>query len=92
MAETDVSTLTTDLIAQMWRDHSGCNWVSDGVNVRWSCGIIHPGALHMQPTTRGRHFAALLMTQVEAERVLVRSSVYQRLLAAIERRRTEATP
>jgi len=55
-----------DTIALIWRQHSNCNWVSTGYHVRWSCGINHPGSIHMQPTTRDRHVAALVMTQVRA--------------------------
>lgn len=86
MSETE-STLTIEVIAAMWRDHTGCNWTSDGVNVRWSCGIIHPGAIHMQPTTRDRHFAALMVTQVEAERVIVRNGVFGAILSRLRARR-----
>lgn len=63
--------ITTDLIAKMWRDHHDCTWVSTGVNVMWSCGIWHPGPIHMQPTTRDRHLAELVMTQVVADRILL---------------------
>lgn len=59
-----------EVIAGIWRDHSDCNWVSTGVNVVWSCGILHPGPIHMQPTTRDRHVAALVMTQVLASGLL----------------------
>jgi hypothetical protein len=66
----EASTLTVELIAQMWRDHAACNWISTGYDVIWSCGIIHRGPIHMQPTTRDRHLAALVVTQIEAERIL----------------------
>jgi hypothetical protein len=56
-----------EVIALIWREHSNCNWVSTGHHVQWSCGIIHPGPIHMQPTTRDRHVAALVMTQGKAE-------------------------
>lgn len=77
------TTLTVELIAKMWRDHAACNWVSDGTNVRWSCGIIHGLGghsvdglpIHMQPTTRDRHLAALLRTQIDAERNLIAAAI-----------------
>lgn len=78
-----------DLIARLWRDHANCTWVSTGVNVMWSCGILHPGPIHMQPTTRGRHLAALVMTQVEADRAIA-ARVSDDLAAAREQGAGEA--
>ena len=57
-----------EVIAKFWRDHHDCTWVSTGHDVVWSCGIIHPRPIHMQPTTRDRHLAALVSTQIEADR------------------------
>lgn len=85
-------TLNVELIAMMWREHAECNWVSDGTNVRWSCGIIHPGPIHTQPTTRDRHFAALLVTQIDAERALARRDVLDRLRSAIAARQRPTDP
>lgn len=51
--------LFTQAIAEVWRDHSNCNWLSDGKNVNWSCGVVHHGLIHTQPTTRDCHVAAL---------------------------------
>lgn len=55
-----------ELIAKIWRDHTDCTWKVENTEVgpMWSCGIIH------QPTTRDRHMAALVMTQIEADRSL----------------------
>lgn len=78
--------LTLDLIASLWREHAACNWLSDGTNVRWSCGISHPGPIHMQPTTRDRHLAALVMTQVEADRAMWRSGTLAEILKAARTR------
>lgn len=96
VAEKDAPTgVTIDLIALLWRTHCACNWLSDGVNVRWSCGIIHPGPIYMQPTTRDRHLAALVMTQVAADRAMWRSDTLAEILKAARtraqgRRPTEA--
>lgn len=58
--------VNVELIAKICRDHVACTWVvpSTKVGPVWSCGIIH------QPTTRDRHMAALVMTQIEADRVV----------------------
>jgi len=79
-------TLNRELIAAMWRAHVACTWLSDGVNVRWSCGIIHPGPIHTQPTTRDRHLAALVMTQVEADRAMARPDTIAEILKAARER------
>lgn len=60
--------LNAEVIAHLWRVHANCTWFSTGYNIMWSCGILHPGPIHMQPTARDRHFAALIMTQIEADR------------------------
>ena len=78
--------LSREVIAAMWREHAECTWLSNGVNVVWSCGIIHPGPIHMQPTTRDRHLAALVMTQVEADRVMWRSDTLAEILKAARTR------
>lgn len=62
-----MSGLSAEVVALLWREHANCTWVSTGDYVRWSCGIIHPGPIHMQPTTRDRHLAALVMTQVAVD-------------------------
>lgn len=84
--EKGVEGLTLDLIAALWRRHIDCTWLSDGTNVRWSCGIIHPGPIYMQPTTRDRHLAALVMTQVEADRAMWRSDTLADILKAARTR------
>jgi hypothetical protein len=90
MAET--STLNRELIAAMWREHAQCNWLSNGVNVVWSCGIIHPGPIHMQPTTRDRHLAALVMTQVDADRAMARTDTLAEILRAARVRADALAP
>lgn len=76
--------LNVEVIAHIWREHSNCTWVSTGVNVMWSCGIWHGGPIYMQPTTRDKHVAALVMTQIEADR-----AIGARLIAEAERRGAE---
>lgn len=83
-AETDAGLLTAEVVAHIWREHSNCNWVSNGANVVWSCGIIHDGPIHMQLTTRDAHVAALVMTQVEADREIQRRRFNERLLNAAD--------
>lgn len=78
--------LTLDVVAALLRTHVTCNWLSDGTNVRWSCGVIHPGPIHLQPTTRDRHVAALVMTQVEADRAIARSDTLSQILKAARTR------
>lgn len=77
------------VIAGIWREHTDCTWVSSGVNVMWSCGLWHPGPIHMQPTTRDRHVAALVMTQVAVDL----AAVHQRVDALVAMcPEPEATP
>ena len=80
----EASTLTIEVIAAMWRGHAACTWVSTGHDVVWSCGIIHPRPIHMQPTTRDRHFAALLKTQIDAD-IAVADEERAALVAEVER-------
>jgi hypothetical protein len=87
-AEIDPGLLTAENVAYIWREHSNCNWASNGNDVVWSCGIIHPGPIHMHPTTRDRHVAALVMTQVEADREIQRRRFNERLLNAVRTRVT----
>lgn len=85
-ADVEAGALTVELIARIWRDHHDCTWVSTGIDVVWSCGIIHPRPIHMQPTTRDRHLAALVMTQIEADHTMA-AEVVARKGAEIERLR-----
>ena len=83
---------SAEIVAHIWREHSNCNWKSTGVNVMWSCGIWHEGPIHMQPTTRDKHVAALVMTQVEADREIQRRRFNERLLNAARSRTHSAEP
>ena len=74
--------LDTALIARIWRDHAACTWVVHDTTVGpvWSCGIVH------QPTTRDRHVAELVMTQVVADRHIVATDAATRAVAAYRKR------